>query len=113
MDKIDPSLKKLSINIADITPDPANVRFHDKRNLESIKNSLKLFGQRTPIVIQKKGMVVRAGNARLQVAKELGWDKIAGIIVDEDDVQATAYALADNRTSDLSVFDDDARARPL
>ena len=68
-----------SIEIDKLTPDPANVRKHDARNLEAIMNSLATFGQRKPIVVAKgtEGqLVVMAGNGTLEAARSLGWDKL-------------------------------------
>jgi len=97
-------LQGLLVDIASLNPDPANARLHGPRNMDAVKASLSKFGQRMPIVIQKQGMIVRAGNARLQAAKDLGWDRIAAVVVDENDVSATAYAIADNRTGELAEW---------
>lgn len=99
------ALEGLKIHVDEVNPDQKNARWHSDRNLLSIKNSLKNLGQHQPIVVQKQGMVVRVGNARLQAAKELGWTHIAALVVDEDDVQATARAIADNRTGELASWD--------
>lgn len=96
------------VRIVDLTPDPANARKHSRRNVETIANSLRLFGQRKPLVVQKNGMVVRAGNATLEAAKSLGWQEIAAVVVDEQDATAVQYALADNRTAELAEWDEDA-----
>src|SRR4051812_15259375 len=101
-------LRHLAVPIESLTLDPANARKHDARNLDAIKGSLKRFGQRFPIVVQRQGMVVRAGNGRLMAAKDLGWTHIAALTVDENDIEAVSFSLADNRTSDLSTFDDEA-----
>lgn len=108
MDNIVSDLKTFEINISDLVLDPANARKHNTKNLRAIKASLESFGQRSPIVVQKKNMVVRAGNGRVEAARELGWTRIAAILVDESDTSATAFAIADNRTSDLAEWDDEA-----
>ncbi len=100
-------LRKLALPIASLHEDQANARRHDTRNLDAIKASLAKFGQRKPIVVQKGGMVVRAGNGTLAAARALGWTEIAAVVVDEGDVEATAYAIADNRTAELASWDDD------
>jgi len=51
-------------------------------------------------------MVVRAGNAAVLAAKSLGWTELAAVVVDEDDVDATAFAIADNRTAELAAWDE-------
>src|SRR5947207_240298 len=101
-------LRHLAVPIETLTLDPANARKHDQRNLSAIAGSLKRFGQRFPIVVQRQRMVVRAGNGRLMAAKDLGWTHLAALVVDESDVEAVSFSLADNRTSDLSSFDDEA-----
>lgn len=108
MGQILEGLRRLALPIADLTPDPANARRHGDRNIEAIKASLRSFGQRKPIVVQKQGMIVRAGNGTLQAAKALGWTEIAAVVVDEDNLTATQFAIADNRTAELAEWDDDA-----
>jgi DNA modification methylase len=101
------SLAGLSVPIDSLNLDAANVRTHDDRNLDAIARSLDRWGQRQPIVVQREGMIVRAGNGRILAAKRLGWDQIAALIVDENSVEATAYAIADNRTGELAGWDDE------
>lgn len=92
--------------ISDLTLDPKNARKHSQKNLDAISASLKQFGQRKPIVITNKGLIL-AGNGTLEAAKALGWDRIDVAIVpdDWDENTAKAYALADNRTAELAEWD--------
>jgi ParB-like chromosome segregation protein Spo0J len=99
------SLQHLAVAVADLNSDPKNARKHDRRNLDAIKASLEKFGFRQPIIVQKQGMIVRAGNGRLEVAKELGWSHVPALIVDESEAEAVAYAIADNRTAELAEWD--------
>ena len=92
--------------------DPANVRQHDERNLEAIKGSLARFGQQKPIVVDGHG-VIRAGNGTWEAARALGWTEIDVVETDLEGIEATAFAIADNRTSDLSEFDPPALAQLL
>lgn len=86
--------------------DPANARQHDDKNMEAIIASLRRFGQQKPIVVDSSN-VIRAGNGTYQAAKQLGWESILVVRTDLVSADAIAYAIADNRTSDLSTFDDD------
>lgn len=104
-DHIHPSLQHLATEVSLLTPDPVNARMHDKRNLEAIKASLTKFGFRQPIVVQKQGMIVRVGNGRLQASKEMGWTHVPALIVDENDADALAYGVTDNRTGELAAWD--------
>ena len=65
-------LRPLAVSIDSLNLDPANARLHDEKNLAAIKGSLARFGQRLPLVVQKQGMIVRAGNGRVVAAKMLG-----------------------------------------
>jgi DNA modification methylase len=112
-DQIHESLLGLALPIDALTPDPANARTHGDRNLAAIRASLSKFGQRKPVVVQRQGMVVRAGNGTLAAAKALGWTRLAAVVVDESDIEATGFAIADNRTAELAEWDDDALGRLL
>ena len=110
---IHPSLQHLSVALDALTPDPENARVHTDRNLDAIAGSLSVYGQRKPIVVQRDGMIVRAGNGTVEAARRLGWTEIAAVVVDEADIRAAAYGLADNRTAELASWDDVVLARVL
>ena len=101
-----------SFLIADLSNDPANARKHDPRNIASIVASLRRFGQQKPIVIDSSG-IVRAGNGTLEAARILGWDSIDVTRTELKGSEATAYAIADNRTSELSEWDNNILAATL
>lgn len=99
------SLRITTKQISDLIFDPANARSHSEQNLKAIKRSLETFGQRKPIVLNSKDVVV-AGNGTLQAAKDLGWTEIETVSVPEDwsDDQIKAFAIADNRTAELAEW---------
>lgn len=99
-------MKTETVPIDEPTPDPANARKHDERNLKAIIDSLKAFGQQKPIVVDSRGIVI-AGNGTLEAARRLGWTEIAVVRTDLDPTQATAFGIADNRTAELAEWDDD------
>lgn len=105
-------MKVETVNIDSLTFDPANVRKHDEKNLAAIKASLNRFGQQKPIVVDANS-VVRAGNGTLAAAKALGWKEIRIVRSSLAGSEATAYAIADNRTAELAEWDDDALAQTL
>lgn len=99
-------IRSLAVDIDSIYPDPANARKHGERNLATIKASLARFGQRKPIVVNSRTRIVEAGNGTLEAARSLGWRQIAAVLVDDDAVTATSYAIADNRTAELAEWGD-------
>lgn len=99
-----PTLKIETVPVSSLVFDPSNARKHPEKNLAAIKGSLAKFGQRKPIVV-RNGVVI-AGNGTLQAAKELGWDKIDVVRADDmSATEATAFAIADNRTSEIAEWD--------
>jgi len=105
-------MKVETVDIESVSLDPANVRLHASHNIDAIKSSLRRFGQQKPIVVDSRG-VVRAGNGTLEAAIALGWKKISIVRSKLDGADAVAYALADNRTSELSAWDHEGLARTL
>jgi ParB-like chromosome segregation protein Spo0J len=93
------------VPIDSVYPDPSNVRIHNPRNLDSIKASLRKFGQQKPIVVDRDD-IIRAGNGTWLAAKALGWGEIDVIHTQLSGSDATAYAIADNRTAELAMWDD-------
>ncbi len=94
------------MRIDKLSQDPANARKHDDRNIEAIVGSLRRFGQQHPIIVDASG-VVRAGNGRLEAARRLGWETIQVIETTLTGSDATAFAIADNRTAELAEWDDE------
>jgi ParB-like chromosome segregation protein Spo0J len=80
--------------------------------LAAIVASLRRFGQQKPIVVDCSG-VVRAGNGTLEAAKQLGWETIECVETPLKGSEATAYAIADNRTAELAEWDDAILAATL
>ncbi len=113
LDHIAEPLRKLAVPTDSLTLDPANARTHSPKNLAAIKASLTRFGQRLPIVVQREGMIVRAGNGRVMAARELGWTHIAAVVCDDENIDAVAFAIADNRSAELADWDDAALAALL
>jgi ParB-like chromosome segregation protein Spo0J len=105
-------MKTKQVPIEQLSQDPSNVRRHSERNLSAIVASLRKFGQQKPIVIDGKGIIL-AGNGTYEAAKRLGWDTIAVVQTDLKGSEATAYAIADNRTAELAEWDETALAETL
>lgn len=93
------------IPLAELTADAANVRTHDEKNLAAITGSLKQFGQAEPLVLQKSTGRVIGGNGRLEAMKALGWTHADVVRLELDATQASALAIALNRTGELAAWD--------
>jgi ParB-like chromosome segregation protein Spo0J len=94
------------VNTESLFFDSENARLHPEKNREALRRSLEQFGQRKPIVATVENVVV-AGNGTLMAATELGWPEIDVVRIPADwsPEQIRAFAIADNRSADLSSFD--------
>ena len=85
---------------------PSNPRKNDAA-VDHVAASLQRFGWQQPIVAKLDGEVI-AGNTRLKAAKSLGMTHVPVVRFDGDNLEATAYAVADNRTAEFAEWDDTA-----
>lgn len=87
-----------------IKPYENNPRINDEA-VKYVANSIKEFGFKVPIVVDKNNVIV-AGHTRLKAAKSLGLDSVPIIRADdltEDAIKA--YRIADNKASEYSTWD--------
>lgn len=92
------------VPIEQVIPYANNARKHGEEDTDAIMASIKEFGFNDPIGIWK-GIIVE-GHGRLIAAKRLGMDKVPVIRLDHlTDEQRKAYALAHNKTAELSGWD--------
>lgn len=90
-------------NVADLKPYKRNPR-HNEDAVDVVKASIKEFGFKVPIVIDKHDVIV-TGHTRLMAAKELGMKKVPCILADDlSDEQIKAFRLADNKTAEFASW---------
>lgn len=91
-------------SVKDLTPYPNNPRKNEAA-IEPVANSIREFGFKQPIVIDKDNTII-AGHTRLLAAKELGLTEVPVIVADDlTPEQVKAYRLADNKTAELAAWD--------
>jgi ParB-like chromosome segregation protein Spo0J len=93
------------VDINTLQPFDLNAREGD---IGMISESLKHLGQYRPIVVNRTDNQILVGNHTWKAAKHLGWKQIAVTWLDVDQETATRIVLIDNRTSDVSSYDDEA-----
>jgi hypothetical protein len=100
------ALQVIMVDVADLHELPDNPRNGD---VEAVCKSYERFGQRKPIVARHNAdgqLVVYSGNHQLKAVKLLGWSQMAVHLADDlTEEEALAFALADNRVSDLGTYD--------
>ena len=90
--------------VNDITPYEHNPRKNDDA-VDAVAASIKEFGFKVPIVVDKDGIIV-AGHTRLKAAKKLGMEQVPCIVADDlTDEQIKAFRLVDNKVAELADWD--------
>ena len=102
-------MEKLKIeymNINTLKPYENNPRLNDDA-VKYVAKSIKEFGFKVPIVIDKNNIIV-AGHTRYKASKELGLEEVPCVIAsDLSEEQINAFRLADNRVSEQAMWDYD------
>lgn len=78
------NIEKVDINEL-ISPD-YNPRHITPAAMESLKQSIDEFGYVAPVIVNKHNNHILAGNQRVSALKELGYDEIDVIFIDEPDI---------------------------
>ena len=111
--KVSLSLKIVYCRIDALKPDPANPRRHTRKQVRQIAESIKAFGFNVPILIDRDGNII-AGHGRWLACRELGITEVPTLCLDHlTPAQARAFMIADNRLTEISVWDDRLLARQL
>lgn len=79
----------------------------NKKAIDAVAASIYNFGFKNPIIIDKDGVII-AGHTRKAAAEQLGLEEVPCVVADDlTPEQAAAFRLADNKTAELSEWDDD------
>lgn len=97
------------LSVDKLKPYPQNAKKHPDDQIEYIANSIREFGFKQPIVIDKNNEVI-IGHGRLLASKKLGLKEVPCVVADDlTEEQIKALRLADNKTNesewDLSFLD--------
>ena len=92
------------IKTRELIPYENNPRNNDAA-VDAVANSIRQFGFKVPIVIDKHNIIV-AGHTRWKAAQKLGLNKVPCIVADDlTEEQINAFRLADNKTAELADWD--------
>lgn len=97
-------LKIIYVNTDDLIPYEKNPRKNDKA-VQYVANSIKVFGFKVPLVIDKDNVVI-CGHTRLKAVKKLGYNKVPCIVAEDlTEEQIKAFRLADNKVSEQAEWE--------
>ncbi len=90
----------------ELKPYENNPRNNDNA-IDYVANSIKEFGFKVPLVIDKNGVIV-TGHTRYKASQKLGLTEVPCIIADDlTPKQIKAFRIADNKTNDMAEWNDD------
>lgn len=93
----------IDVSIDNIIPYENNPR-NNENAVEKVTESIKQFGFKVPIIIDRDNVIV-AGHTRLLAANKLGLKTVPCIIADDlTEEQVKAFRLADNKVSEFSTW---------
>ena len=89
--------------IEELKPYENNPRFNDDA-VEYVANSIKEFGFKVPIIIDKNGVIV-TGHTRYKASLELGLKEVPCIVADDlSEKQIKAFRLVDNKVGEKASW---------
>lgn len=90
--------------VSELIPYANNPRLNDGA-VDAVAASIKNFGFKVPIIVDKDGVIV-AGHTRLKAAQKLGLKTVPCIVADDlTPEQVKAFRLADNKVGELAEWD--------
>lgn len=91
-----------------------NARNHSEHDVNAIKTSIQQFGMNDPIGIWSDENIIVEGHGRLMACRQLGINEVPCIRLDHlSEEERRAYALAHNKTSELSNWNFDELEKEL
>ena len=104
--------KIVTIHVEKLTPLEGNPRRHD--DVTGIMESIRRFGFDDPLVVWGERNVIVEGNGRYEAARRLGLTELPCVRLDHlTEGEMRAYAVAHNRTAELSAWNDPALKKIL
>ena len=93
-------------NLKELIPYENNPRRNEEA-VPLVANSIREFGFKVPIVIDKDGVIV-CGHTRYKAAEQLGRETVPCVVADDlTPEQIKAFRLADNKVSEAAEWDQD------
>lgn len=97
------------VSLDSVIPYVNNPR-NNKNAIDKVASSIKEFGFKVPIVVDKDNVII-TGHTRLLASQKLGLKEVPVIMADDlTDAQVKAFRIADNKVSEFAEWDNDLLA---
>ncbi|AVJ48911.1 adenine-specific methyltransferase [Lactobacillus phage PMBT4] len=98
--------------VADLVPYENNPR-NNEEAVDYVANSIKEFGFKVPVVVDKDNIVI-AGHTRLKACEKLGITEVPCIVAEDlTEDQIKAFRIADNKVSEYATWDEEKLSKEL
>lgn len=99
-------MKVVYMAVSELVPYENNPRNNEKA-VEAVANSIREFGFKNPIIVDRQKVIV-SGHTRRLAALKLGLDQVPVVYADDlTEDQIKAFRLADNRVAEMAAWDED------
>lgn len=99
-------MKVVYMAVSELVPYENNPRNNEKA-VEAVANSIREFGFKNPIIVDRQKVIV-SGHTRRLAALKLGLDLVPVVYADDlTEDQIKAFRLADNRVAEMAAWDED------
>jgi DNA modification methylase len=113
MNHVGNRLEVVTRPIAELILDPKNPRLHGRRQIRKIARSIQAYGFCVPVLLHRQDHVL-AGHGRILACQALGWREVPTInLAHLSPTQARAFMIADNRLTDMSIWDEQLLGQQL
>ena len=97
-------IKIIEKKVADLVPYENNARINDGA-VDAVANSIKEFGIKNPIIIDRDNVIV-CGHTRIKACEKLGIETVPCVVADDlTDEQIKAFRIADNSKAQIAEWD--------
>ena len=102
----------VNLKLSELHPYENNPRINDDA-VDAVAASIREFGFKVPIVVDADNVIV-AGHTRYKAAQQLKLETVPCVVADDlTEEQVKAFRLADNKTGELALWDDEKLAKEL
>jgi len=98
-------MKITTVALSQIKPYWRNARENDK-TVDALKESISRYGFNQPLVLDKDKVII-TGHARFKALMQLGHKDAPCVIVDLSEEKAKEYRIADNKTHEMTIWDNE------
>lgn len=95
----------VDVKVSDVKAYEKNPRKIPPEAVSAVANSIKEFGFKVPVILDKDHVIV-AGHTRVMAAKKLGMENVPCVLADDlTEKQIQAFRLADNKVGEIAAWD--------